>query len=258
MRLPEYEYKGLIAEAWDVLRGDTSTWSDRPFYLEVIRKYGQPVLDVGCGTGRLLLDYLQQGIDIDGLDNSPDMLAICLRKAQSLKLNPALFHQFVETLELPRKYQTILIPSSSIQLVIEPTAIRQALSRLLAHLLPGGVVVASIMTLWQKGEALASERECTAVRASDGAVFRRVARSRFDPASECEDTEDLYQKIVEGQVVQEELHRRAPATRSYSQAQIREMFTAAGFANVQLFSEFTSEPVKAADRLFVILGQKEP
>jgi len=39
----------------------------------VIAQAGQPVLDVGCGTGRLLLDYMQQGIDVDGMDNSPEM-----------------------------------------------------------------------------------------------------------------------------------------------------------------------------------------
>ncbi|MGC8799894.1 MAG: class I SAM-dependent methyltransferase [Chloroflexus sp.] len=88
MKLPEYEYKGLMAEAWDVLRGDTSNWADRHFYLEIIQKYGQPVLDVGCGTGRLLLDYAQQGVDIDGVDNSPEMLAICKCKADELSLKP--------------------------------------------------------------------------------------------------------------------------------------------------------------------------
>ena len=100
----DYEYKGLMAEAWDILRGDTSNWSDRFFYLELIRKYGQPVLDVGCGTGRLLLDYLQQGIDIDGVDNSPEMLAICKTKANKLGINPNLFEQNLESLEIPRKY----------------------------------------------------------------------------------------------------------------------------------------------------------
>ena len=73
---PAYEYHGLMAEAWDLLRGDTSGWEDRPFYLELIRRFGEPALDVGCGTGRLLLDYLAEGIEIDGLDVSPDMLAL--------------------------------------------------------------------------------------------------------------------------------------------------------------------------------------
>lgn len=56
----------MIAEYWDLLRGDTSGWSSRPYFLEMIRSSGEPALDVACGTGRLLIDYMQQGIDIDG------------------------------------------------------------------------------------------------------------------------------------------------------------------------------------------------
>ena len=51
---PNYEYRGLIASNWDLLRGDTSEWDDRFFFLDVVRESGPPVLDVGCGTGRLL------------------------------------------------------------------------------------------------------------------------------------------------------------------------------------------------------------
>ncbi len=47
----DYEYSGLMAQFWDLLRGDTSLWADRFFYLDVITQAGQPVLDVGCGTG---------------------------------------------------------------------------------------------------------------------------------------------------------------------------------------------------------------
>jgi SAM-dependent methyltransferase len=256
MKLAEYEYKGLMAEAWDVLRGDTTNWPDRHFYLAAIQNYGQPVLDVGCGTGRLLLDYLQQGIDIDGVDNSPDMLAICQRKAENLGLRPKLYEQYVENLDLPRKYQVILVPSSSLQLIIEPASVKQAMKRLYDHLLPGGRLVASIMALWKDGEPLEFEWEKTAVREDDGTKFRRVSRSRFDPASECEHTEDLYQKIIGDKVITEELHRRSPATRSYSQSQVKELFERVGFQNIQVFSEFTFETVKPEDSVFVIIGQK--
>ena len=116
MLQPEYEYTGLIATNWDLLRGDTSNWEDRFFYRDIINKSGQPVLDVGCGTGRLLLDYLADRVDIDGVDNSPEMLALCGEKAQKLGLRPNVYLQTMETLALPRKYRTIIVPSSSFQL----------------------------------------------------------------------------------------------------------------------------------------------
>ncbi len=256
MSQPGYEYRGLMAQAWDVLRGDTSDWPDRAFYLEVIRRYGQPVLDVGCGTGRLLLDYLAQGIDVDGVDNSPEMLALCRKKAEALGLAPALYEQPVEALFLPRRYRTILIPSGTLQLVVEPAAVEEALRRVREHLLPDGVVAAQIMTLWRPGEPLHTEWEDTAVRAEDGARFRRVSRSWYDPEGECEDTEDLYQVIAEDAVVAEEVHRRSPATRSYTQAQARGLFERAGFQPVTLYHEFTTEPVQDDDTLFCVVGHK--
>ena len=50
-----------------------------------MQRYGQPVLDVGCATCRIVLDYLAQGIDTDGVDNSPELLAICRDKAALLE-----------------------------------------------------------------------------------------------------------------------------------------------------------------------------
>ena len=79
-----YSYSGLMASTWDLWRDTTQRWSDSVFYLDMVQRYGQPVLDVGCATGRIVLDYLAQGIDTDGVDNSPELLAICHDKAAQL------------------------------------------------------------------------------------------------------------------------------------------------------------------------------
>lgn len=253
--LPEYEYRGLMAEAWDLLRGDTSQWPDRAFYRALIAQAGEPALDIGCGTGRLLLDYLADGIDIDGLDNSPEMLAICRAKAAVLGLRPTLFNQYVETLALPRRYRTVLIPSSSLQLITDLATAEEALRRIAAHMEPGGVLAASLMTLWRAGEPLESQWEQSATRPEDGAVLRRVAWSRYDPATACEETEDAYELIVGGQVVRAERLRRSPATRSYTQQEARDLFARAGFAQVTLHQAFSWAPAQPDETLFVAIGR---
>ncbi len=141
--MPEagYEYYGLTAQTWDLFRGDTSGWEDRRFYLDIIHDSGQPVLDVGCGTGRLLVDYLGLGIDIEGVDISPEMLELCRKKAQSAGLTATLYEGSMSTMALPCKYQTIIVPSSSFQLIIEPDQAQGAIKNLYHHLLPGGTLV---------------------------------------------------------------------------------------------------------------------
>lgn len=145
-----------MADLWDVLRGDTSRWDDRFFYLKVVHQFGTPALDVGCATGRIVLDFLAHGLDMDGVDHSPEMLALAQQKAAALNLRPNLYQPSMETLDLPRRYRTIVVPSSSLQLAIEPSAALAAMRRFYDHLLPGGALVMSLMALWQAGDPLES------------------------------------------------------------------------------------------------------
>lgn len=253
---PSYEYYGMMAEFWDLFRGDTSQWEDRFFYLDVVRKYGQPVLDVGCGTGRILLDFMQQGFDVDGVDNSPEMLELLRQKAEKLGLEPNVYQQEMHTMDLPRKYQTVLVPSSSFQLLLEESLPPLAMECFYLHLLPGGVLAMPFMTLWKEGDPLESEFTREVVRPQDGATVRRWQHTRFDPATGFEHAIDRYQVLHDGQVTASEEHRQSPATRSYTQEQAVELYRAAGFEHIQVLHEFTFKPVQPEDTLFCVLGFK--
>ena len=257
----QHEYRGLIAQSWDLLRGDTSDWPDRAFYRERIDESGQPALDIGCGTGRLLLDYLAAGVDIDGVDNSPDMLALCREKGVAQGLAPALYEQAMESLDLPRRYRTIIVPSSAFQLVIDTSAAGEAMRRFHDHLEPGGRLVMPFMALWMgrprtpeqsKRWHKIAERE----RPAGGALVRRWARARYDHEQQLEHTEERYEVLVDGEVVQTEHHRRSPAGRWYTQEQSLELYREAGFEELRLLHEFTTQPASAVDRIWTIVGRR--
>jgi SAM-dependent methyltransferase len=254
-----YEYRGFLASAWDLLRGDTSDWPDRPFYKNVVLQSGQPALDIGCGTGRLLLDYLADGIEIDGVDNSPEMLAICRKKAQQLGLHPTLYQQRMEALDIPRRYRTIIVPSSSFQLVTDPSDAAEAMRRFFHHLEPGGTLVMPFMILWQgpdTDQIVTGEWEFIAeqVRPDDGLLIRRWTRSTFHLPQQLEDTEDRYEVVREGDIIASELSTRSPATRWYTQTQAIRLYEETGFTHIRVVTEFSQESASQEDSVFSILG----
>ena len=257
MTQPAFEYWGLMAQTWDLFRGDTSYWSDRFFFREAVRRYGEPVLDVGCGTGRLLLDFLADGVDIDGMDNSPHMLELCQKKAADMGLAPNLYQQQMEEIDLPRRYQTIIVPSSSFQLITEPALAAQAIARFYAHLLPGGVLVMPFMAVWREGDPVETEWELSREATfPDGGVARRWSRAWYDVDRLLEHTEDRYELLRDGVVVAEELHRQSPATQGYTLTQATTLYQDAGFGVLEFYRDFTWETAQAEDQVICIIGHK--
>jgi SAM-dependent methyltransferase len=248
----DVEYVGLMAEAWDALRGDTSDWDDRAFYLELIRERGEPVLDVGCGTGRLLLDFLVLGIDIDGVDNSEEMLALCRRKAERLGLAPSIRLLRMEQLDLPRRYRMILVPSSSFQLLLDPADAREAMRRFHDHLEPGGTLVMPFIVMEQARD----ERWSAEATLEDGSTVRRRAHDVFDPTTRLESTDDLYEVLRDDVVVRSERHVRDPATRAWREDDVAALYEEAGFTDLEWLANFTREAHHAGDEVFTVVARR--
>jgi len=112
--------------------------SDSQFYLSLIEKYGQPVLELMCGSGRLTIPFTQKGIDITGLDMSESMLNYGREKAAKLGVELDLISGDCRDFALDRKYNFIFIPYSSIQLLTRRSDLEACFTAVKAHLETGG------------------------------------------------------------------------------------------------------------------------
>ncbi len=197
-------------------------------------------------------------MDIDGLDNSPEMLAICREKARSLGLITNLYEQGMETLDLPRKYRTIIVPSLSFQLIVEETLAHEAMKRFYEHLKVDGALVIPFAVFWEEGdpEELPWKMLAEETEPANGKVFRKWSYARFDGKKQLQHTEDRYEVLLNSKVIQSEHHKRSPALRWYTQSQALALYRNAGFEQVQILRGFENEPASATDTVFTIIGIK--
>src|SRR5262245_32791217 len=146
---------GLVARHW---AERITTGPEIAFYQRQIETYGQPALDAGCGTGRLLIPFLRAGLDVDGCDVSNDMLAYCQQTAEREGIAPRLYWQALHNLDLPRHYQTI-VACGVFGIGVSRAQDFAALQRFYQHLAPGGVLLlenhlpysdAKVWPLWLK------------------------------------------------------------------------------------------------------------
>lgn len=150
---------GLMAERWAAFNNEAR---EAPFFLKEIARFGQPVLDVPCGTGRVLLPLLRAGIDIDGCDISADMLRHCAAKAGREGFSPNLYQQPMHAFALPRKYKMIYI-CDSFGLAGSRDKDLETLRRCHAHLESGGALLVNIEAEYTSAESwdgwLSSKRQ---------------------------------------------------------------------------------------------------
>src|SRR6476469_1645689 len=136
---PQTWHHGLVADYWAQFNDDFRP-HEIPYFRRFIEDDGQPALDVGCGSGRLLIPYLRAGLDVDGCDVSADMIELCRERAAREGVSPTLLVQPMHELDPPRRYRTIYV-CGGFGLGSDRDRDAQALARFYECLEPGGTLV---------------------------------------------------------------------------------------------------------------------
>jgi SAM-dependent methyltransferase len=129
----------LIARFYDL--ENAALTEDLPLWEELAVEQGSPFLELGCGTGRVLLHLGRAGFSGIGVDSSPEMLS---RARARLALNPNISSrlQMVQAdftqLQMASAFPLILAPFNTLAHISDPSALRQTLDTVVRHLAPGG------------------------------------------------------------------------------------------------------------------------
>lgn len=116
-----------------------SLGGDIEFYRNYLTNCNGRILEAMSGSGRMLIPLLEAGLNVDGLDYSTDMLDSCRALCSMRELPmPELIAADLETLDLPYRYEVIIIAAGSLLLIQDRQASIKALRNLYQHLEPGG------------------------------------------------------------------------------------------------------------------------
>lgn len=112
-RAGESDEYGFVAEFYDHVVPYQNR-KDVAFFVEAAKESGGPVLEIGCGTGRILIPTAQAGIKIVGLDLSSDMLRVCrerlLHEPEDVQSNVRLVQADMRDFDLSQRFTLVTVP----------------------------------------------------------------------------------------------------------------------------------------------------
>jgi SAM-dependent methyltransferase len=116
---------------------------DLPFWLDLAKNQGSPLLELGCGAGRIFQPMVLAGIRAVGLDLDPHVLAFLKSSWPAEAGSPSVFQADMAHFHLAARFPLIILPCNTLSTLAQPARLC-LLERVSAHLTPGGLFVASL------------------------------------------------------------------------------------------------------------------
>ena len=234
-----------LAASYDRLTEDVDYTAVLAFYRTLLSREGlrpRAAVDLACGTGSVSVLLAEMGLQVTGVDMSPEMLCMAEQKAQGLANRPVFVCQKLQKLHLPRGVDLAVCALDSLDYITDPADCQEAIKRVYKALNPGGCFIFDVNT---------PEK----LRAMDGQIFLDedddvycVWRGEFDEQTNiCTYGMDLFQRSGNIWHRSWEEHREY----AYSRQQLTEYLKQAGFTNIEVFADWQlCQPQPGEQRIY--------
>jgi SAM-dependent methyltransferase len=251
----------VLARHYDAAYTNERFLADVPFYVDLAKQVGGPVLEIACGTGRVLLNIARQGIQIDGVDSSMAMLGILKsrleREPQSVRDKVALHEDDMRRFRLRQKYRLAIIPFRPMQHMYTLQDQVDALTTAAAHLEDGGKLAFDVFyPNFEKIHAGVGEEifdlEWTVDAAPRRLVRRFFRKDSFDKIRQTFTGTFVVRTYAGDELLLEETD---PLQMSYfTYPHLQALFLLTGFEPVEEYGSFAKAPLdNASDQMIFVL-----
>ena len=220
------------------------------FLCKILAQHGitdGPVLDLGCGTGKMTRLMSEQGYDMTGIDNAAERLQIAAMEPGEVPILYLL--QDMQDLELDGCVRAVYSVCDCVNYVLDEEELQQAFSRVHEYLEEDGVFIFDVNTSYKYTKLLA---ENTFAESRDEGSF--IWDNYYDEEERINEY-DLTLFIPEG----DELYRRYTEThyqRNYETATLLKLLKNAGFTDICVYDDYTDAPLCETSERAVFVAKK--
>ena len=226
---------------------------DAAFYLALARRARGPVLELGCGSGRVLLPIAREGIACTGLDSSRAMLARLARQGRPKDLR--LVRGRMQDFDLPgKRFALIYSAFRAFQHLLTVEEQLSCLAAVRRHLAPGGLFAFDVFAPKLDRIAILEETETPEGRWREGDTeIVRLTSVRRDPAAQVMDVTFRHELRRAGSPPESETV--TTKMRYLFRFEIEHLLFRAGFSKVEIFGGFDRRPYDYFSGETVILAK---
>ena len=239
-----------FAQVYDLFMDNVPYEEWCAFLCKILAQHGitdGPVLDLGCGTGKMTRLMSEQGYDMTGIDNAAEMLQIAAMEPGEVPILYLL--QDMQDLELDGCVRAVYSVCDCVNYVLDEEELQQAFSRVHEYLEEDGVFIFDVNTSYKYTKLLA---ENTFAESRDEGSF--IWDNYYDEEERINEY-DLTLFIPEG----DELYRRYTEThyqRNYETATLLKLLKNAGFTDICVYDDYTDAPLCETSERAVFVAKK--
>jgi len=231
---------------------------DLVFWEQLARRTGGPILEIGCGTGRVALPLAKVGFSVVGVDVSPSMLAVAREKvdAAGVARKVTLVRADALDLKLSRRFPLAFVALNSFGHFSEPGEPERALARIREHLEPGGLLALDLTNptpgAFGEGNGLVIHEYTRAGPTPDWQTVK--LRSQWqDHVAQRIDVSCMYDEVGPGGEVRRTL--ASFVLRYFYPNELRLLFEQAGLAIEAIYGSYDLDPLSDDSERLIVIGR---